>query len=74
MFFKLGPNEKCVKGMEVRKQGWDEEVHHIPHTWVNSCREAGFSRVVEGVFHNLRTQLGKFMQRGRVGGASHKPG
>ena len=20
-------------------------MHHIPHTWVNSCREAGFSRV-----------------------------
>ena len=22
MFFKLVPNEKCVKGMQVRKQGW----------------------------------------------------
>ena len=30
-------------------------MHHIPHTWVNSCREAGFSRVGEGVFHYLRT-------------------
>ena len=29
------------------------EVHHMPNTWVNSCREAGFSRV--GLFHNLRT-------------------
>ena len=51
-------------------RGGGEQVHHIPHTWVNSCRAAGFSRVGEGVFHNL----GKFMQRGRVGGASPKPG
>ena len=45
MFFNLGPNEKCVKGMHVRKQegGGGEEVYHIPHTWVNSCRAAGFS-------------------------------
>ena len=50
--FKLGPNEKCAKGMQVRKQGWGEKVHHIPHTWVNSCKEAGFSRVGG---HNLRT-------------------
>ena len=50
MFFKLGPNEKCVKGMQVRKQRWGVEVHHLPHTWVNSCREAGFSRVGEGCF------------------------
>ena len=41
--------------MQVRKKGGGEEVHHIPHAWVNSCREAGFSRVGEGVFHNLRT-------------------
>ena len=40
--FKLGPNEKCVKGMQVRRC---EEAHHIHLTWVNSCREAGFSRV-----------------------------
>ena len=53
IFFKLGPNEKCVKSMQVRKQEWGVEVHHIPHTWANSCREAGFSRV--GLFHNLRT-------------------
>ena len=35
--------------MQVRKQGGGEEVHHIPHTWENSCREAGFSRVGAGV-------------------------
>ena len=34
--------------MQVRKQVWGEEVHHIPHTWVNSCGEAGFSRVRGG--------------------------
>ena len=45
IFFKLGPNEKCVKGMQVRKQGLGEAVHHIPHTWVNSCKDVGFSRV-----------------------------
>ena len=50
---KLGPNEKCVKGMQVRKQDGGEEVHHIPHTWENSCREAGFSRM-----HTLN--LGQF--------------
>ena len=50
MFFKLGPNEKWVKGMQVRKQGWGcGSVSHT-HTWVNSCREAGFSRVGEGCF------------------------
>ena len=27
--------------MLVRKQGWGAEVHHIPHTWVNT----GFNRV-----------------------------
>ena len=43
-FLKLSPNENCVKGIQVRKQGWGEEVHHIPHTRVNSCRETGFSR------------------------------
>ena len=54
--FKLGPNENCVKVMQVRKQGWGEEVHHIPHTRVNSCKEAGFSRVGGGGgVHNLRT-------------------
>ena len=42
---------KCVKRMQVRKRGGGEEVHHI--TWVNSCKEAGFSRV--GMFRNLRT-------------------
>ena len=26
-------------------RGGGEEVHHIPHTWVNSCTEAGFSSV-----------------------------
>ena len=26
-------------------RGGGEEVQHIPHTWINSCREAGFSRV-----------------------------
>ena len=26
----------------VRRSG-GEEVHHIPHTWVNSYKEAGFS-------------------------------
>ena len=31
-----------------------EEVHHIPHTWVNSCKEAGFSGGGGGG-HNLRT-------------------
>ena len=30
MFFKLGPKDKRVKGMQVRKQGWGVEVHHIP--------------------------------------------
>ena len=30
--FKTGPNEKCVKGILVRRQGWGEKVHHIPHT------------------------------------------
>ena len=55
MFFKLGPNEKCVKGMQVRKQGEGVEVHHIPQTWVNSCREAGFLQGGGGEFHNLRT-------------------
>ena len=35
-------------------RGGGEEVNNIPHTWVHSCRAAGFSRVVEGVFHNLR--------------------
>ena len=40
--------------MSVSKGG-GEEVHHIPHTWVNSCRAAGFSRWGgEGVLHNLR--------------------
>ena len=24
--------------------GGGEAVHHIPHTWVNSCKEAGFSK------------------------------
>ena len=38
-------------------------MHHIPHTWINSCREAGFSR--EGVFHNLRTE--QIHAEGRVG-------
>ena len=53
---KLGPNEKCIKDMQVRKQGRCEEVHHIPHTWVNSCIGVGFSRVcVCGGGHNLRT-------------------
>ena len=49
-FKKLDPNEKCIKGMQVRKQGWSgsKEVHHIPHTWVNSCREASFSRMGGG--------------------------
>ena len=47
-FFKLSPNEKCVKGM----QGWGEEVHHIPHTRGNSCKR----QVLAGWgVHNLRT-------------------
>ena len=33
-----------MKGIQVRKQGWGEEMHHISHTWVDSYREAGFSR------------------------------
>ena len=45
--------KKCVKGMQVRKQGWGEEMHHIPHTWVNSYKEAGFSSFERG--DNLRT-------------------
>ena len=44
MFFKLDPKEKCVS------MGGGVEVHHIPQTWVNSCREAGFSRMWEGCF------------------------
>ena len=57
LFLKLGPREKCVKGMQVRKQGGGEEVHHIPNTWENSCKEASFSRVCvwAGGGHNLRT-------------------
>ena len=31
--------------MQVRKQWRCEEVHHIPHTWVNSCIGVGFSSV-----------------------------
>ena len=34
--------------------GGREEVHHIPHIWVNSCKEAAFSRGRVAV-HNLRT-------------------
>ena len=36
--------------MQVRNEnrGGGEEVHHIRHTWVNSCKEAGFSRVWVG--------------------------
>ena len=57
MFFKLGPNEKCPvqKVCKSASRGGGEEGHHIPHTWVNSYREAGFNKVGEGVFHNLRT-------------------
>ena len=40
--------KKCVKGMQVHKQGWGEEVHHTRHAWVNSCKEAGFSRAGGG--------------------------
>ena len=54
-FFKLGHNEKCVKGMQVRSRGRSEEVHHIPHTWVNSCRKACFSGLGRRGGHNLRT-------------------
>ena len=38
--------------MSVGRCG-SEEVHHIPHTWVNSYRKVGFNRV-GCVFHNLR--------------------
>ena len=33
-------------------------MHHIPHTWVNSCKEAGFNNGFNkevGGGHNLRT-------------------
>ena len=38
--------------MQVRNQGWGQEVYHMPHSWVNSCIEAGFSMVGAEVFHN----------------------
>ena len=38
----------ALKVCRFVRSGGDEEVHHIPHTWVNSCREAGFRSVCVG--------------------------
>ena len=56
-------NKKCVKGMQVHKQGWGEEMHHTRHTLLNSCKEAGFTGVEGG--YNLRT--GQIHAECRVG-------
>ena len=47
------PGLFCVPLCRSVSRGGGEEVHHKPHTWVNSYRDAGFSR--GSVFHNLRT-------------------
>ena len=70
--------KNALKVCRSVSRGGGEEVYHIPHTLLNSCREAGFSRVGRGCF--TTSELGKFMQRGRVcrcvwgGGAFPKPG
>ena len=59
--------------MQVGKNGWGEKVHHIPHTWVNSCKEAGLSRVGDGAeVHSLRS--GQIHAEEYGWGASRKPG
>ena len=68
ILFKLGPNEKCVKSLQVRRRV--EDVHHIPHIWVNSCRKEGFSRV--GWVSQPKNWTNSY--RGVGLGASPKPG